>query len=239
MLQNRTVLITGASAGIGRATVLALTRTQATIIATARRTEALEQLARDCAELGHPIRTLAGDLNNRDFVQDLTSFAADVDILINNAGILTYAPILEIEPADCVAMFNTNVLATLALTQSIARGMVRRGHGHLIMVTSTGAREVFSYAGVYCASKHAIAAITRSLRLELQPKGILVSEVAPGLVDTNIRASNTHPDVLAAQALRQTIPLTADEVANSILHVALGATPTGCIDLLELRPAIN
>jgi NADP-dependent 3-hydroxy acid dehydrogenase YdfG len=239
MRLNPTVLITGASAGIGRTTALVLAQANATVIATARSNEALLELARECAEMGQPIRTLAGDLNDNDFIRALSLFAGEVDILINNAGVLTYAPILEIQPEDYVAMFKTNVFATLALTQSIARGMVTRGRGHLIMVTSTGAREVFPFAGAYCASKHAISAISRSLRLELQPKGIRVSEVAPGLVDTTIRKNNSHPDVLAAQAQRQTVPLTVEDVANTIKHMALAQVPSGSIDLIELRPFLN
>lgn len=239
MLPKPTILITGASAGIGRATVLTLARAKANIIATARNADALLQLSKECADQGQPIRTLAGDLNDRHFIQALTLFAGEVDILINNAGVLTYAPILEIQPDDYVAMFNTNVFATLALTQAIAQGMLARGRGHLIMVTSTGAREVFAFAGAYCASKHAIAAITRSLRLELQPKGIRVSEVAPGLVDTNIRKNNSHPEVLAAQEQRKTVPLTVEDVAKTITHVALSQVLSGSIDLIELRPFIN
>lgn len=143
MLLNPTVLITGASAGIGRATTLVLAQANANVIATARSNEALLELSKKCAEMGQPIRTLAGDLNDHDFIRALTLFAGEVDILINNAGVLTYAPILETQPDDYLAMFNTNVFATLALTQAIARGMLARGRGHLIMVTSTGAREVF------------------------------------------------------------------------------------------------
>jgi NADP-dependent 3-hydroxy acid dehydrogenase YdfG len=239
MLLNPTVLITGASAGIGRATALVLAQANATVIATARNNEALLELSRECAEMGQPIRTLAGDLNDSDFIRALTLFAGEVDVLVNNAGVLTYAPILEIQPDDYVAMFNTNVFATLALTQAVAQGMLARGRGHLIMVTSTGAREVFPFAGAYCASKHAISAITRSLRLELQPKGIRVSEVAPGLVDTQIRKNNNHPEVLAAQAQRKTVPLTVDDVANTIAHVALSKAPSGSLDFIELRPFIN
>jgi len=239
MLLNRTILITGASAGIGRATVLALARERATIIATARRAHALADLALECEQLGTSIHTLAGDLNDTEFVTQLTNFAGDVDILINNAGTLHYAPILEIDLQACAEMFQTNVLATLALTQAVGLKMVARGRGHIIMITSTGARQVFPFAGAYCASKLALCALTQSLRLELQPKGILVSEVAPGLVDTNIRANNTHPEVLAAQARRTTVPLTAEEVAHTIKYVALSSRGSGCVDLIEVRPAHN
>ena len=193
MLLNPTVLITGASAGIGRATTLVLAQANANVIATARSNEALLELSKKCAEMGQPIRTLAGDLNDHDFIRALTLFAGEVDILINNAGVLTYAPILETQPDDYLAMFNTNVFATLALTQAIARGMLARGRGHLIMVTSTGAREVFPFAGAYCASKAAVISYCEALRGELRGTGVQVITIAPGYVDTPLTSKNRYP----------------------------------------------
>lgn len=235
ILHGRSILITGASAGIGRATVLALVRAGATVFATGRRSVALEELAAACQALGNPIRTLAGDLGQSDFITALAEQAGDADILVNNAGVLTYAPILDMELADCAAMFNTNVLATFALTQVIARRMVARRAGHIIMVTSTAARDVYQLGGVYCASKHALSALGRSLRLELQSSGIRVSEIAPGMVDTDIRQNSKHEAVLAALKSRTISPLTPEEVAEAIVYAA-ATPPNCCADLVELRP---
>ncbi|MFM9972393.1 MAG: SDR family oxidoreductase [Burkholderiales bacterium] len=234
-LKGRSILITGASAGIGRATALAMARAGANILATGRRAEALEAVAKQCASSGNVIRVLAGDLESPAFVEKLVETAGEVDILVNNAGVLTYAPILDMRAAECQAMFNTNVLAAFAVAQAVAKKMAARKSGHIIFVTSTAAREVYKLGGIYCASKHALSAIARSLRLELQASGVRVSEVAPGMVDTNIRDGSTHPATQAALAARTISPLTAEEVADAIVYTAV--TPANCCaDLIELRP---
>jgi NADP-dependent 3-hydroxy acid dehydrogenase YdfG len=218
-LQGKTILITGASAGIGRATAVQLAQQGAQIIALGRKQDALDELARSLP-VGQ-VRTLAGDLNDEAFVQRIDDLAPEVDAFVNNAGVLRYAPILELSPQDCNWMFQTNVLAA------------RRGH--IVFMSSIAAREVYRLASVYCATKHALSALARSFRIELQAHGIKVTEVAPGMVDTDIRAGSTHPDVLASVANRKFQALTADEVAQAVVY-ALNANPNCCPDLIELRP---
>jgi NADP-dependent 3-hydroxy acid dehydrogenase YdfG len=226
-------LITGASAGIGRATAVQLARQGADIIALGRRQDALDALAAQ-APAGQ-IRTLAGDLNDEAFVQRVEALAPELDAFVNNAGVLRYAPILDLTPADCQWMFQTNVLASLRLTQGIARAMVAHQRGHIVFMSSIAAREVYRLASVYCATKHALSALARGLRMELQVHGIKVTEVAPGMVDTEIRAGSDHPDVVASVAHRKFKALTADEVAQAVVY-ALSAAPNCCPDLIELRP---
>jgi len=108
-LSGKAVLVTGASAGIGRATAMALVQAGATIIATGRRKPELDMLAKECG--GDAVETIAGDLNDARFVDDLAARARDVDILVNNAGILKYAPLMDTTDKDCEDMFSTNVLA--------------------------------------------------------------------------------------------------------------------------------
>src|SRR5207302_1977034 len=98
------------------------------------------------------------------------------------------------------------VLAALRIAQLVARGMVERKAGHMIVMTSTGAREVWPIGSVYCATKHALSAITRGLRLDLQHHGIKVTEIAPGMVDTAIRDNSRHPRVLEAMKARKYSP---------------------------------
>src|SRR5437879_1191985 len=174
-LDGKRVLITGASAGIGRATAVALAGAGATIIASGRRSAELRSLQLACR--AGAVETIAGDLDDAGFARDLAAQAGAVDIFVNNAGVLTYAPILEIDDAACEAMFRTNVLAALRIAQLVARGMVERKAGHMIVMTSTGAREVWPIGSVYCATKHALSAITRGLRLDLQHHGIKVTEI--------------------------------------------------------------
>lgn len=232
-LQGKTILITGASAGIGRATAVQLAQQGAQIIALGRKQDALDELARSLP-VGQ-VRTLAGDLNDEAFVQRIDDLAPEVDAFVNNAGVLRYAPILELSPQDCNWMFQTNVLAALRVTQGVARAMVAKRRGHIVFMSSIAAREVYRLASVYCATKHALSALARSFRIELQAHGIKVTEVAPGMVDTDIRAGSTHPDVLASVANRKFQALTADEVAQAVVY-ALNANPNCCPDLIELRP---
>jgi NADP-dependent 3-hydroxy acid dehydrogenase YdfG len=227
------VLVTGASAGIGRATAIALARAGAKIIATGRRQAELDALKKQCA--GEAVETVAGDLDDAHFVDHLVSAARDVEIFVNNAGILKYAPLLDMSDADCEAMFRTNVLSAFRITQPIAKLMVKRRRGHIIVMSSTAAREVYQLGGIYCGTKHALSAITRGLRLELQGHGIKVTEIAPGMVDTGIRAGSDHPRVLEALKGRKFAPLTADEVAQAVVYAAQAA-PNCCPDLIELRP---
>jgi NADP-dependent 3-hydroxy acid dehydrogenase YdfG len=232
-LNGKTILITGASAGIGRACTQQLARQGAQIIALGRRQDALDTLAASLPR--GQVRTLAGDLNDEGFVQQIDALAPELDGFVNNAGVLRYAPILELTPADNQWMFQTNVLAALRVTQGIARAMVAKRKGHIVFMSSIAAREVYRLASVYCATKHALSALARSFRIELQGYGIKVTEVAPGMVDTDIRAGSTHPDVLASVATRKFKALTADEVAQAVVY-ALTAEPNCCPDLIELRP---
>jgi NADP-dependent 3-hydroxy acid dehydrogenase YdfG len=232
-LAGTSVLITGASAGIGRATAIALAQAGAKIIATGRRAGELDTLAH---ELGSQvIATPAGDLNDPGFVDELVAAACEVDILVNNAGVLKYAPIMDMTDDDCEWMFRTNVLASFRVMRRIAAAMVERRRGHIIVISSIAAREVYGLGVLYCATKHALSAILRGFRIELQGYGIKVTEIAPGMVETDIRASSDHPTVVAAIKARKFFGLTPEEVAEAAVYAAQ-ATPNCCPDLIELRP---
>jgi 3-hydroxy acid dehydrogenase/malonic semialdehyde reductase len=231
-LAGQSVLVTGASAGIGKATVAALVAAGARVLATGRREDALAALV---AQHGAAVQTIAGDINDAGFVEALAARAQDVDILVNNAGILTYAPLMDLTFADTEAMFTTNVLGSFRVMQAIARPMIARRRGHIIVMSSTAAREVYRLGVIYCATKHALSALTRGFRLELQAFGIKVTEIAPGMVDTDIRNASTHPSVQAALATRKFAALTPEEVADAVVYAA--RTTASCVpDLVELRP---
>jgi len=231
LLSGKTALVTGASAGIGRASALALAQAGAKIIATGRRKSELETLAKECGG----IVAVAGDLNDKGFVNDLAAQAGEVDIMLNNAGILKYAPLMDMTDDDCEEMFRTNVLASFRVTLAIARSMMKRRRGHIIVMTSIAAREVYQLGVIYCATKHALSAFARGLRLELQGFGIKVTEIAPGMVDTDIRASSNHPRVLEALKVRKFTGLTPAEVAEAVVYAAQAA-PNCCPDFIDLRP---
>jgi NADP-dependent 3-hydroxy acid dehydrogenase YdfG len=229
-LSGKQVLVTGASAGIGRACAVAFANAGAEVIATGRRASELESLKNEAAA-----RTLAGDLNDAAFAAELASAAREADLFVNNAGILKYAPFLEMSDEECEAMFRTNVLAAFRISRLVAQNMVRRGRGHIIVMTSIAAREVYPFTLIYAATKHALSAMARGLRIELQSLGIKVTEIAPGMVDTRIRDSIDHPRVLDALKARKFSALSPEEVAEAAVFAAQ-ATPNLCPDFIELRP---
>ena len=234
-LDGKMALVTGASGGIGRATAVALVQAGARVIATGRRTAELAALKKQCGARAAAVETIAGDLNDASFARDLADAAHSVDILVNNAGIVKCAPILEMTDADCEAMFRINVLAAFRIAQSVARAMAVRERGHIIMMSSIAARDVYQFFAIYAATKHAFSAIARGLRIELQGRGIKVTEIAPGMVDTAIRDSSDHPRVLEALKARKYRPLTPEDVAKAVVFTA-SAPPNCCPDLIELRP---
>lgn len=234
-LKNRKALVTGASAGIGKACALALAREGAHVIVTGRRQTALDEVAAACRKSGVDAVALAGDLDDPAFVGRLGEAAADADIFVNNAGILTYAPLLDTKMEDVEAMFRTNVVSAFAITLEVARRMAERRAGHLVFVTSGAARNVNQFGVVYAATKHALSAFAKGFRLELKGSGLKVSEIAPGMVDTGIRESSRHPDVVKSLAARKYKPLTAEDVAEGVIFAV--TAPAGCCpDLVELRP---
>ncbi|MES2414551.1 MAG: SDR family oxidoreductase [Pseudomonadota bacterium] len=234
-LSGKTALITGASAGIGRAIAVALAREGAAIVATGRRVAELESLERECQAFGGKLRFVAGDLDSSGFAAELAASAGDVDIFVNNAGVLTYAPFIELTDEQNAAMFQVNVLASIRISQLVAKGMAARKNGHIVMMTSLSARNIGRFSAVYGATKHAMAGITKGLRLELGPLGLKVTEIAPGMVDTDIRKANTHAEALKAVATRTYTPLSAEDVAQAVLY-AVCTPPNCCPDLIELRP---
>jgi NADP-dependent 3-hydroxy acid dehydrogenase YdfG len=232
-LSGKSALVTGASAGIGRATVVALVEAGARVVATGRRKPELDALAKECGR--QAVEVIAGDLNDAAFVAELAGRAAGVDIMVSNAGILKYAPLMDMTFDETEAMFRTNVLASFRITHAVARSMMERRSGHIIVMTSIAAREVYRLGVIYCATKHALSALARGLRIELQGYGIKVTEIAPGMVDTDIRATSDHPSVLEALKVRKFSALTPQEIAEAVVYAA-ECEPNCCPDLLELRP---
>lgn len=203
------------------------------MVATARSREGLAETA-----AGHGgIRTIVGDLAEPDFPSRLAAEAGLVDILVNNAGRLKHAPVLAGRRDDWRAVFELNVLVLLALTQAVGTRMVERGSGRIVLISSLLARRVGPSTTAYAASKHAVATVAAGLRLELGPKGVAVTKIAPGLVSTGILDDIDNPDVLSsyAEARGRFAWLTPADVASALIY-ALSSRPGVVPDLIELRP---
>ena len=240
-LAQRHALVTGSTSGIGLAIARALAKEGADVVINGFGDQAAIETERAKIEKEFGVKAFynGADMSKEPeieaMVADAQSKMGSLDILVSNAGILKYAPLLDLTDADCENMFRTNVLASFRITTAVARSMAQRRRGHIIVMTSIAAREVYRLGVIYCATKHALSAFTRGLRIELQGYGIKVTEIAPGMVDTDIRASSDHPSVIEALKARKFEALTAAEVAEAVVYAA-NAAPNCCPDLIELRP---
>jgi NAD(P)-dependent dehydrogenase (short-subunit alcohol dehydrogenase family) len=187
---SKTVLITGCSTGIGRATAKQLAQAGWTTYATARRTSAIADLEADGC------RTLALDVTDEDSMQAAVRAVEEaegsIDALVNNAGIQEIGAI-ETVPMDRVrALFETNVFGAARLTQLVLPGMRNRGSGRIVTVGSMNGRFTWPGTGYYCATKHALEAISDALRHEVRPFGIDVVLIEPGFVKTPLGETAAH-----------------------------------------------
>ena len=223
MLVDATVLITGASSGIGAACARAFAEKGARLILCARREGRLRELAESLDVETHVIPM---DVRDRAAVQANIALLgpawSNVDVLVNNAGLAAgFEPILDGDPGDWDRMLDTNVRGLLEVTRAIIPRMVQRGGGHVINIGSIAGRDTYPNGVVYCASKAAVDRITRGLRMELLGTGVRVSTVDPGLVETEFSVIRYHGDAERADAVYAGLtPLSPDDVAATIVWVA-------------------
>ena len=181
----KTILITGATSGIGRATAVALAQAGHTVIATGRNREALARLEK------HGIETHPLDVTDRAQLREVAAAVGDIDVLINNAGFGIVGPSSEMGDADLRAQFETNVFGLMAVTRAFIPRMRERGAGTIINVSSVGGRLTLPFLGGYNATKYAVESLSDALRRELHAFGIRVVLVEPGLVNTNFTPRST------------------------------------------------
>lgn len=186
--RDRTVLVTGASSGIGRETALAFAGTGANVVLLARRAKVLGEVATEARKLGAATLVAAADVTDATAVNAAFRKAArrfgTVDIVVNNAGVLIPSTVADLRTADLQKMLDVNLLGALHVMQAAVHLMRGQGHGHIVNVASLAGRRGFSPLGGYCASKFALVGLTEALRTELVGEKIHVSLVMPGVVDT-------------------------------------------------------
>lgn len=232
-------LITGATSGIGEATARLLSKNYRLIIC-GRRTERLENLQKD---LETETQILTFDVRDKDSVQSaINSLPTDwkaIDVLVNNAGNAHgLDPIHEGNVDDWDAMIDINVKGLLYVSKEIIPGMTKRKSGHIVNISSIAGLEVYPKGNVYCASKHAVDALTKGMRMDLNEFGIKVTSIDPGLVETEFSEVRFKGDTEKAKTVYQNYsPLTAMDVAETIEFV-LNRPPHVTIgDLLILPTA--
>lgn len=197
MAASKIVLVTGATAGIGRETALHLARLGHRVFATGRKAEVLAELASEAGEQKLSLETLPLDVLDGDSIAAAHQTVADrtdgygVDMLVNNAGFGYVAPVELISGEDMRVQFATNVFGLVEVTQAFLPQMRARGAGKVVNVSSMVGRIVFPMQGIYCATKHAVEALTDALRMEVRSFGIHVSLVEPGMIRSNFEATVT------------------------------------------------
>ncbi|MBK8229211.1 MAG: SDR family NAD(P)-dependent oxidoreductase [Candidatus Eisenbacteria bacterium] len=226
-LDGCVALVTGASSGIGAATARALAAQGARLILAARRSDRLAALTAEIESVpGTTVLALSLDVRDREEVEaklgTLPAAWQAIDLLVNNAGLSRGLDKLhEGSHADWEEMIDTNVKGLLYVTRSVVPGMVSRGRGHVVNVGSIAGHEVYPNGNVYCASKHAVDALTRGMRIDLNGTGVRVSTVDPGMVETEFSVVRFHGNTeRAAGVYRGLTPLSADDVAEAIVWCA-------------------
>jgi NADP-dependent 3-hydroxy acid dehydrogenase YdfG len=221
---NKIALITGATSGIGEACAHLLANNNYDLIITGRRLEKLKELASLLTE------RYKGDIVVCNFdVRDKTAVAAGldqlpakwkkIDILINNAGLsLGLDPLQDGHLGDWESMIDTNIKGLLYVSKTVANWMIANGSGHIVNLGSIAGKEVYSNGNVYCATKHAVDALNKGMRLDLLTHGIKVTAIHPGAVKTAFSEVRFKGDQQRAEAVyRGFIPLNAADVAETVL----------------------
>lgn len=226
-LKDRIVFVTGASSGIGEATAQAFAALGARILMCARRVERLEKLA-ETLEYEHKVAVhyFRLDVRDRDGVDRAVAGLPQewraIDVLVNNAGLsrgLDKLPQGLVE--DWEEMLDTNVKGLLFVSRAVIPGMIERGRGHIVNIGSIAGLEVYPAGAVYCASKFAVRALSKGLRLDLSGTPVRVSEVAPGMVETEFSVVRFHGDAeRAAKVYQGLTPLGPDDVADAVVWCA-------------------
>ena len=232
---NPIAVVTGASSGIGAATAIALGRHGYQIVAGARRVERLERVA---GEDGLALRLdVTDEASVTDFVKQISRRFGRIDVLVNNAGgALGLNSIAEAKDDEWIGMWETNVLGLMWMTRACLPLLRKAKHGHIVNIGSIAGFETYKGGAGYTAAKHAVRAITRTLRLELNGEPIRITEIAPGLVETEFSVVRFHGDRKAAKAVYEGIkPLAAEDVADCVVF-AVTRPPHVDIDEIVVRP---
>jgi 3-hydroxy acid dehydrogenase / malonic semialdehyde reductase len=240
---QKTALITGTTSGFGYAFSLRLARLGYRLIITGRRQERLTELAHKLQnEYQTEVLPLCFDIRDKAACEAAINQLPDnfktIDLLVNNAGLAAGAAPFDVSDTDDFErMLDTNVKGLLYITKLVVPGMIERKSGHIVNISSVAGTEVYPNGNVYCASKHAVVAITKGLRIDLVKHGIKVSSISPGMVETEFSVVRYHGDEEKAKAVYNGItPLNAEDIADA-LEFIVTRPPHVSINDIQLNPA--
>ncbi len=223
---NKIVLITGATSGIGLACARKFAANGDKLILTGRNEHRLADLRLELTATGAELVTLAFDVRDREkarrCISNLPAEWQQIDVLVNNAGLaLGLEPEYEGDPDDWETMIDTNIKGLLNMTRLIVPGMVERNSGHVINVGSVAGDAAYAGGNVYCATKAAVKALTDGLRIDVANTAVRVTNLKPGLVETNFSNTRFHGDtVRAANVYKGIQPLTGDDIADVAVYAS-------------------
>ncbi len=223
---NKIVMITGATSGIGLGCARKFAANGDKLILSGRNKEKLEEIRQELAGKGAQVLTLVFDVRDRDeatrCVNGLPAEWRDIDVLVNNAGLaLGLEPEYEGSFEDWETMIDTNIKGLLTMTRLIVPGMVERDRGHVINIGSVAGDAAYANGNVYCATKSAVKTLTDGLRLDVASSSVRVTNLKPGLVETNFSNTRFHGDTeRAANVYKGIKPLTGDNIADVAVYAA-------------------
>lgn len=222
----KTVLITGATSGIGLACARKFAENGDRLILTGRKEGLLSEIRKELTAKGAEVITLAFDVRDRDkakqYINDLPAEWQEIDVLVNNAGLaLGLEPEYEGSFEDWETMIDTNIKGLLTMTRLVVPGMVKRNSGHIINIGSVAGDAAYANGNVYCATKAAVKTLSDGLRLDVAHTAIRVTNLKPGLVETNFSNTRFHGDTERAATVYKGIkPLTGDDIADVAVYAA-------------------
>lgn len=238
---NKIALITGATSGIGQATALKAAEAGFDIIITGRRAERLETLAKEIRNKGVDVLTLNFDIRQAMEVDkaigSLTDKWKNISVLVNNAGLAVgVSPIQEGILDDWERMIDTNIKGLLYITRAVAPLMIAQNCGHIVNLASIAGKEVYPGGNVYCATKHAVDALSKAMRTDMLKHNIKVTNIAPGMVETEFSLVRYKGDAAAAKNVYKGLtPLTNEDIADTIIF-AITRPAHVCLNDIVIMP---
>ncbi|KAL1930024.1 hypothetical protein VTP01DRAFT_1178 [Rhizomucor pusillus] len=243
-LAKKNVFITGASSGIGEACAREFAKEGSNLILAARRLSRLEALKDDICKTHSDIEIHTMELDVRDKRRIDAAVASlpvkdEIDVLVNNAGLVLGVDYLKDVTEEAYdTMFDTNVKGLVFLTQALLPSMIARGSGHIINIGSVAGKQSYPGGSIYCATKHAVDAITKALLYECMETPIRVSQICPGLVDTEFSTVRFHGDKARADSVYEGLqPLVGQDIAELVTFTASRPPHVNICDMLVFPTA--
>ncbi len=234
-------MITGATSGFGRATAVKFAKNGYNVMITGRRKERLKELEKELAAFKVKVLSLNFDVRDKtevgSAIRTLPPEWKNIDILVNNAGLAAGLGHIDSgDTDDWDRMIDTNLKGLLYVTRAVVPLMVSRNKGHIFNISSIAGKEVYENGNVYCASKHAVDALSRAMRIDLLTHSIKVTNIAPGMAETEFSLVRFHGDREKADAVYKGVdPLVAEDIANVIWFCATLPAHV-CINDLVITP---